>query len=383
MNDTLDLACALMARPSVTPDDAGCQSLLAERMAALGFAAEWFVCGDVTNVLITHGAESPSLWFLGHTDVVPPGPESDWTSPPFAPEVRDGVLYGRGACDMKGAVAAMVVALEDFVREHPDHPGQVGLLLTSDEEGDAQRGIREVAGILAARGQVPDHCLVGEPSSQRQLGDTVRIGRRGSIVGVLTVKGVQGHTAFPESIDNPVHRLAPFLAALVERRWDDGVDDADGQFPPTHCQVSNINAGTGASNVTPGAATLTISFRYNTHWNADTLHQAVQDMLADAGVENYTLDWRVSGEPFRSPAGALRRAVADAVPTELGLAPALNTGGGTSDGRFIAPLGTEVVELGLLNASIHKVDEYTPVADLDDLSRVYRRVMKTMFTAGD
>ncbi len=377
--ETLALAKALMARASVTPDDAGCQQMIAGRLLPLGFEAEWFLCGDVTNVLITRGGSGPALWFLGHTDVVPSGPLEDWTSPPFEPEVRDGVLYGRGACDMKGAVAAMVVALETFAREHPDHHGQIGLLLTSDEEGDAERGVREVAATLAKRGQAPDYCLVGEPSSQAQLGDTVRIGRRGSIVGTLTVRGVQGHTAFPEAIDNPVHRVAPFLAALAARQWDDGVDDADGQFPPTHCQVSNFNAGTGASNVTPGAAKLTISFRYNTHWNAETLKAELVEMLARHDISDYTLDWRVSGEPFRSPAGELRVAVAGAVSEVLDVTPALNTGGGTSDGRFIAPLGSEVVELGLLNTSIHKVDEFTPVADLEGLAGVYRAVLGRLF----
>lgn len=379
LDPTLALASALMARPSVTPDDAGCQQLIVERLLPLGFEAEWFLCGDVTNVLVTRGRGEPALWFLGHTDVVPPGPLDDWTSPPFEPEVRDGVLYGRGACDMKGAVAAMVVALESFARTRPDHPGQVGLLLTSDEEGEAQRGVREVAAALAARGQAPTYCLVGEPSSQARLGDTVRIGRRGSIVATLSVRGIQGHTAFPDTIDNPVHRLAPLLAELTAHRWDQGVDDAEGQFPPTHCQVSNFNAGTGASNVTPGIATMTISFRYNTHWNADSLKAALVDMLARHDITDYSLSWRVSGEPFRSPAGPLRDAVAAAVTDVLALEPALNTGGGTSDGRFIAPLGSEVVELGLLNTSIHKVDEFTPVDDLSALARVYVGVLERLF----
>ena len=250
MSRVLDLAKALISRPSVTPDDAGCQQKIADQLLAAGFEVRWFQFEEVSNVLLTHGKGSPSCWFLGHTDVVPPGPETQWESPPFQPEVRDGRLFGRGACDMKGAVAAMVIALQDFVQNNPDHPGQVGLLLTSDEEGMAVNGIRKVAEELSENGPVPDCCLVGEPSSNEALGDTVRIGRRGSNAVTLVVDGVQGHTAFPASIDNPVHRLAPFLAELVSRQWDDGLEDENGSFLPTHCQVSNVKAGVGAMNVT-------------------------------------------------------------------------------------------------------------------------------------
>lgn len=376
MDEVLELARELIARESVTPDDAGCQQLLVERLLPLGFEAEWFYCGDVTNVLLTHGRGSASLWFLGHTDVVPPGPLQEWTTPPFEPKERGGMLFGRGACDMKGAVAAMTVALQRFVEANPGHPGEVGLLLTSDEEGLAVDGIRKVAKVLRERGIAPDYCLVGEPSSRDRLGDTVRIGRRGSIYATLTVHGVQGHTALPRALDNPVHRLAPFLDALVKHEFDRGVQDGEGHFPPSHCQVANIEAGTGAMNVTPAFARVGISFRNNTNWTSEQLRDAVEDMLAWHDIHNFELDWWVSGEPFRSVAGPLREAVAGAVRDVLGIEPELNTGGGTSDGRFIAPLGSEVVEVGLVNASIHQIDEHASIEDLDRLTEVYLEVME-------
>jgi succinyl-diaminopimelate desuccinylase len=375
MSAVLELTRQLIARPSVTPEDAGCQRLIAKRLLAAGCEAHWFQCGEVSNLLMTHGQGGPATWLLGHTDVVPPGPLDDWRSPPFQPEERDGILYGRGACDMKGAVAAMVVALEEFLGAHPDHGGQVGLLLTSDEEGVAIDGIRRVAEILARRGGVPDHCLVGEPSSTDRLGDVVRIGRRGSHAITLRVPGVQGHTAFPETIDNPLHRLAPFLAALVQKTWDEGIDDADGRFPPTTCQVSNLNAGVGAMNVTPSGAELTVSIRNNPTWTSAALRAEFEALLERHGIQDYELEWQVSGEPFRSPAGALREAVVNGVRTVLEIEPELNTGGGTSDGRFLAPLGAEVVELGLINESIHKVNENVPVRDLEALAGVYRAVL--------
>jgi succinyl-diaminopimelate desuccinylase len=371
----LELARALIARPSLTPDDAGCQKLIAERLLAHGFEAEWFYCNEVSNVLLTRGVGSPSLWFLGHTDVVPPGPESDWDSPPFEPDEREGFLYGRGAADMKGAVAAMVVALERFVAQLPEHPGQLGLLLTSDEEGVAIDGVTRVADVIRERGTQPDFCLVGEPSSVEQLGDTVRVGRRGSINGVLTVFGVQGHTAFPHTIDNPVYRLAPFLTELAATRWDDG----DEQFPPTHCQVSNIQAGTGAENVTPGSARLMFNFRNGPASSPEMLESRVRDMLARHGIERLELEWRVNGKPFRSRPGLLRDAVLGSVRQVLDRQPELNTGGGTSDGRFIAPLGTEVLELGLINASIHKVNENTNIEHLAQLGAAYQAVLERIF----
>lgn len=375
MSATLDLTRALIDLPSVTPDDAGCQQLLADRLEPQGFDVEWLPFGDVNNVIFTHGqtceGNEPSLWFLGHTDVVPTGPLEDWTSPPFKSEVRDNVLYGRGASDMKGAVAAMVTAAENLVHEHPDHIGQIGILLTSDEEGVAVDGVTRVADILRQRNSIPMYCLVGEPSSQVKLGDTVRIGRRGSSHARLQVHGVQGHSAFPEALDNPIHRLANFIDALTTCEWDQG----DENFPPTHCQMTNINAGTGAENVTPGHAEAWFNFRNSPASPSKDIQTKVEELLQQSGIDQYEISWRVSGEPFRSAAGDLRTAVLEAIKGELDMEPELNTGGGTSDGRFIAPLGTEVLEFGLLNESIHKIDENTPTAHLDALSRVYGQVM--------
>ena len=381
MSATLDLTRALIELPSLTPDDAGCQSLLAGRLEALGFETEWLPFNNVNNVIFTHGHASgpdePSLWFLGHTDVVPSGPLEDWTSPPFKAEVRSNILYDRGASDMKGAVAAMVVAAEALVREHPGHVGQIGILLTSDEEGEAVDGVKRVAEILSQRNGAPSYCLVGEPSSQARLGDTVRIGRRGSTHARLTVHGVQGHSAFPQALDNPIHRLTGFLDALTKIQWDQG----DENFPPTHCQVTNIHAGTGAENVTPGHAEAWFNFRNSPASPSEAIKSRVEVLLKQLGIERYELSWRVSGEPFRSAAGALRTAVVETLQNELGVRPDLNTGGGTSDGRFIAPLGTEVLELGLLNKSIHKIDENTPVDDLDALARVYKHIMTRLLTS--
>lgn len=381
MSKTLELAIALINRPSVTPDDAGCQTLLAKRLEKLGFDSEWLPFGDVSNVIYTHGEQSghdsPSLWFLGHTDVVPTGPEADWTSPPFEAQVRDGKLYGRGAVDMKGAVAAMVTAVEAFVAANPDHPGQIGILLTSDEEGPASDGVIRVADVLQQRNAAPSYCLVGEPSCQNRLGDTVRIGRRGSAHARIQVFGVQGHSAFPQLLDNPIHRLAGFLDALTAVKWDEG----DESFPPTHCQVTNIHAGTGAENVTPGMAEVWVNFRNSPASPAADIKRAVIQLLEDLGIKKYDLDWRVSGEPFRSRAGALRAATVAAIKQVLSVEPDLNTGGGTSDGRFIAPLGSEVLELGLINKTIHQIDENTALDDLDKLSEVYLQILKTLFKA--
>jgi len=372
MSRVLDLTRELVARPSVTPDDAGCQRLICERLLPAGFDVEWFLAGPVSNVLLTHGRGSPSLWFLGHTDVVPTGPEERWTFLPFRPDQKDGELYGRGVADMKGAVAAMVVALEDFAAKHPGHGGQIGLLLTSDEEGEAVDGIARVAAELRRRGRHPDACLVGEPSSRKVLGDTVRVGRRGSIHLRLQINGTQGHTAFPENLDNPVHRLAPFLDDLVDTRWDSGDED----FPASHCQVAAISAGTGARNVTPAFVELLVNFRNGPGSPSAAIRERFERMLRRHDIDDYEAEWSVMGEPFRSPAGALRDAVTGAVRDVLGVAPELNTGGGTSDGRFMAPLGSEVLELGLLNGSIHQIDERTPTADLDRLSAVYLDILQ-------
>ena len=374
MSKVLELTTELTARPSVTPDDAGCQRLIAERLLPLGFDVEWFLRGDVSNVLITRGRGSPSIWFLGHTDVVPSGPEELWTFLPFHPDQKDGELYGRGVADMKGAVAAMTVALETFARQHPDHPGQVGLLLTSDEEGEAVDGIVRVADELRRRGTHPDHCLVGEPSSQQVLGDTVRVGRRGSIHVRLRVNGIQGHSAFPENLDNPVHRIAPFLEELVDRKWDTG----DEEFPASHCQVAYLDAGTGARNVTPAYVDLMANFRNGPGLPAADIESTFLQLLRRHDIEDYEIRWDVLGEPFRSPAGKLREAVVEVVQDLLELTPELNTGGGTSDGRYMAPLGTEVLELGLLNSTIHQVDERTPIADLDRLFAVYYDIIRRL-----
>jgi len=375
MSATLDLTRALIELPSLTPDDAGCQVLLAERLQALGFEVEWLPFGNVSNVIFTHGQanrpDQPSLWFLGHTDVVPPGPLEDWTSPPFKAEVRNNILYGRGAADMKGGVAAMVVAAEAMVAEHSHHIGQVGILLTSDEEGEAVDGVKRVAEVLRQRNGAPSYCLVGEPSSQKRLGDTVRIGRRGSTHARLKVHGIQGHSAFPQALDNPIHRLATFLDALTKIQWDQG----DENFPPTHCQVTNIHAGTGAENVTPGVAEAWFNFRNSPASPSDVIKSRVETLLQQQDIQRYELDWQISGEPFRSKAGKLRVAVTTAIQQELGFQADLNTGGGTSDGRFIAPLGTEVIELGLCNESIHKIDENTSTDDLETLSRIYKRIL--------
>jgi succinyl-diaminopimelate desuccinylase len=372
MSAVLELTRELVARPSVTPDDAGCQKLICDRLLPLGFEAEWFLCGEVSNVLLTRGTGSPSLWFLGHTDVVPTGPEELWTFLPFHPDEKDGELYGRGVADMKGAVAAMAVALETFAQQHPEHDGQIGLLLTSDEEGEAVDGIARVAEVLAARGTRPDYCLVGEPSSQLTLGDTVRVGRRGSIYARLRVNGIQGHTAFPENLDNPVHRLAPFLDELVKLEWDTG----DEEFPASHCQVAWLQAGTGAGNVTPAHAELLVNFRNGQDSPAASIQARFEALLETHGISDYDIRWEVMGEPFRSQPGRLREAVTAAAESVLQMRPELNTGGGTSDGRYMAPLGSEVLELGLLNNTIHQVDERTPVEDLDLLFATYYDVIR-------
>lgn len=374
MSRTLELTRELVARPSITPGDAGCQQLIAERLIPLGFDVEWFHCGAVSNVLFTRGRGSPSFWFLGHTDVVPPGPEELWTFLPFNPGEKDGDLYGRGVADMKGGVAAMVVALETFARKYPGHPGQVGLLLTSDEEGVAVDGVARVAAEMKRRGLRPDYCLVGEPSSQLTLGDTVRVGRRGSIYMRLKVNGVQGHTAFPENLVNPVHAIAPFLADLVRQEWDHGDED----FPASHCQVAWVQAGTGAGNVTPAHVELLANFRNGPGSPSRAIRARVEDLLLKHGISDFDVAWDVMGEPFRSEPGRLREATLAAVEEVLGVYPELNTGGGTSDGRFIAPLGTEVLELGLLNTSIHHVDERTPVEDLDHLKDTYLAILQNL-----
>lgn len=374
MSAVLDLTRDLIARRSVTPDDAGCLPLIASRLEQAGFHAEHLRFGDVDNLWVTHGKAGPVLAFLGHTDVVPSGPEENWASPPFVPTERDGLLYGRGAADMKGSVAAMVVALERFVTAHPGHPGTVGLLLTSDEEGVALHGVREVVEHFHTVGQRIDYCVVGEPSAKAALGDLIRVGRRGSLSGTLTVRGVQGHVAYPEKAKNPIHVFAPALAALAAERWDEGNAD----FPPTSFQVSNINAGTGANNVIPGELVALINFRFSTASTADGLRERAEAILRAHGVD-YAIDWHLSGHPFlATPGGRLRDTVVGVCRDLCGIDPEQSTGGGTSDGRFIAPMGAEVIELGPVNATIHKVDECVSIMDLDRLPDLYEAICERM-----
>ena len=373
MKEVVELAKELLLRPSVTPDDAGCQSLIVERLQRAGFACESLRFGEVDNLWATHGSGSPVLALLGHTDVVPPGPRNDWSSDPFVPEIRDGVLYGRGAADMKGSVAAFVVALERFVAAHPGHPGTLALLLTSDEEGDAIDGVRRVAETFRGRGQRIDWCITGEPSSQEKLGDLLRIGRRGTLSATLTVKGVQGHVAYPEKARNPIHQAMPALAELAAHRWDEGYES----FPPTSLQISNVHAGTGANNVIPGELQVLFNLRYNPHWRAEQLEQRCESVLRAHGLE-YSIHWHRGGEPFYTPEGPLRTAARDVLTRFAGAAPQESTGGGTSDARFIAPLGAQCVEIGPINASIHKVDEHVAVADLEALPGLYLALIERL-----
>jgi len=379
MSEILDLTCELIRRRSLTPDDAGCQALIAQRLQRAGFHCEHLRFGDVDNLWATHGQGAPVLVFLGHTDVVPSGPEENWASPPFEPTIRDGRLYGRGAADMKSGVAAMTIALERFVATHPEHPGTVALLLTSDEEGPTNLdGVRRVARHFRETGQRIDWCMVGEPTAKEKLGDLIRVGRRGSLSGVLVVRGVQGHVAYPQLARNPIHMVAPALAELAAVRWDDGNDD----FPPTSFQVSNLNAGTGAYNVIPGTLVAHFNFRFATSSSAEFLRERAEAILEKHGLD-CTVEWNLSGEPFLSPAGGRLRETVIGVCRELcGVNPEQSTGGGTSDGRFIAPLGAEVVELGLVNASIHKVDECVRVEELERLAGLYRAIGERLLGMG-
>lgn len=373
MSSVLDLACELIARPSITPDDAGCQQLIASRLATAGFAIEHLRLGEVDNLWATHGQGEPVLVLLGHTDVVPPGPREAWASDPFTPQVRDGMLYGRGAADMKGSVAAFVVAAEDFVAAHPGHPGTLAVLLTSDEEGDAIDGVRHVARLFAERGQRIDWCITGEPSSTAVLGDLLRVGRRGSLTGTLTVRGVQGHVAYPDKAKNPIHLAAPALAELTARRWDEGFET----FPPTSLQVSNIHAGTGASNVIPGTLEVVFNLRYTPLWNAEKLEAEIHALFDAHGLE-YSIKWHRSGEPFYTPEGRLRSVAREVLGEFAGKAPIESTGGGTSDARFIAPLGAQCIEVGPVNATIHQVDECVAVDELEKLPALYQRLIERL-----
>ncbi len=373
MSAVLDLTLDLIARDSVTPNDAGCQDVIIERLQKVGCNIQKLDFGVVKNIFITHGQGSPVLLFLGHTDVVPPGDLADWQSNPFAPEIRDGFLYGRGAADMKGSVAAFVVAMQQVITEHPEHTGTLALLLTSDEEGDAIDGVRKVAEHFKNIGQKIDYCITGEPSSMQTLGDLVRIGRRGTLSGTLTVEGIQGHVAYLERARNPIHQALAPLAELVARQWDDGYTD----FPASSFQISNINAGTGANNVIPGRCEVLFNFRYNPSWRAEQLEHEVHTVL-DKHALSYQIKWHRGGEPFLTHEGALRKAVREVIAEQLHLIPLENTGGGTSDARFIAPLGAEVIEFGPINASIHQVNERVLVADLERLPMLYAEMAKKL-----
>jgi succinyl-diaminopimelate desuccinylase len=371
MSPTLALTEDLLRRPSVSPEDHGCLDVIGARLEALGFRNERLAFGPVENLWSQRGKGRPVLCFAGHTDVVPTGPREDWQTDPFEPVVQDGVLFGRGSADMKSGLAAMVTATERFVARHPGHAGCLAYLLTSDEEGPSVDGTRRVMGILEARGEKIDYCVVGEPTSHERLGDTIKIGRRGSLSGRLTVHGVQGHIAYPHLADNPVHGFAPALAELVARRWDEGNEF----FQPTSFQVSNLTAGTGAPNVIPGEMKVRFNLRFSTVQTVESLQRTVFAIL-DRHRVNYTLEWFVSGLPFLTQPGRLTEAVSAAVYDLTGLRPAFSTTGGTSDGRFIAPTGAQVVELGVGNATIHKVNECVRVEDIDVLSRMYERVME-------
>ncbi len=367
MPDTLALTQDLIRRPSVSPEDHGCQELMIGRLEAAGFAIERLRYGNVDNFWATHGTgPGPTLCFAGHTDVVPTGPVEEWHTDPFVPTIRDGVLYGRGAADMKSGLAAMVTATEDFIARSPDHRGRIAFLITSDEEGPSVDGTRRVAEHLKARAERIDWCLVGEPSSEQVFGDTLKIGRRGSLSGRLTVHGIQGHVAYPELADNPVHALAPALAELAARTWDAGNE----HFGPTTFQVSNLNAGTGAPNVIPGELKARFNLRWSPAQTLDGLKATVTSILERHRIR-YSLEWFVSGLPFYTPPGTLSDAVSRAVADVTGRVPALSTGGGTSDGRFIAPLGAAVVELGVVNRSIHKVNEHVRVEEIGQLREAY------------
>ncbi|MFL9880397.1 succinyl-diaminopimelate desuccinylase [Herbaspirillum rhizosphaerae] len=373
MSKTLALTQELIALSSVTPEDKGCQARLAELLAPLGFVCETIQSGDVTNLWARKGTAQPLLAFAGHTDVVPTGPIDKWQSPPFVPTQRDGKLFGRGASDMKTSIAAMVVAVEEFVAAHPDHKGSIGFLITSDEEGPATDGTVIVCDKLKARGEQLDYCIVGEPTSAKQLGDMIKNGRRGTMSGKLTVKGIQGHIAYPQLAKNPIHLAAPALADLVAEQWDEGNE----YYLPTSWQMSNIHGGTGASNVIPGEVVIDFNFRFSTASTVEGLQQRVHAILDKHGFE-YDLKWTVGGRPFLTPRGNLSDALSSAIKAETGLDTELSTTGGTSDGRFIAQICPQVIEFGPPNDSIHKIDEYIEVRYIDPLKNIYRRTMENL-----
>ena len=373
MTATLELAQQLIARRSVTPADAGCQSLIAERLHLVGFEAETITGNGVTNVWLRRGKSAPVFVFAGHTDVVPSGPIESWASDPFQPTIRNGALYGRGAADMKSSVAAFVVAAEQFVGAHTSHRGSIGLLLTSDEEGPATDGTVKVVDALRARGEAIDYCVVGEPTSVDRLGDTIKNGRRGSLSGRLTVRGVQGHVAYPQLARNAVHQAAPALADLAAQHWDDGNEF----FPPTTFQVSNVRAGTGALNVVPGSCEVDFNLRFAPVSSAESLIQRIEAIFRPHGLE-FTVQWTAGAQPFLTPPGELSSSITRAIIEVTGREPELSTTGGTSDGRFISTFCPQVIEFGPPNASIHKIDEHIAIADLEPLKNVYRRTLELL-----
>lgn len=370
-NAVLSLARELIARPSITPNDCGCQELLAKRLQAIGFTCETIECGEVTNLWARRGKAKPMIFFAGHTDVVPPGPPELWTNPAFEPMERDGYLYGRGTADMKTSIAAFIIALEQFVEKYPNHPGSLGMLITSDEEGPATEGTVKVCEILAERRENVEYCIVGEPTSLAVLGDMCKNGRRGSLSGRLIVKGVQGHVAYPHLAKNPVHLVAPALNSILSTSWDEG----NAYFPPTTFQVSNFHSGNGATNVIAAEAILDFNFRFSTASTPYELKKRVHDLL-DKYELDYHIDWTLSGEPFITPRGELSAALTLAIEDEMGYTPELSTTGGTSDGRFIAKICTQVIEFGPVNATIHKSNECVNITSLMQLSNIYRRTLE-------
>ncbi len=373
LSSTLQLACDLIARPSVTPEDSGCQPMIAERLAQHDFSIQHLPFGDVHNLWAVHGTSGPILCLAGHTDVVPTGPVDQWHTPPFEPSLIDGLLYGRGSADMKGALAAMITAAERFVTEYPEHPGRVAFLLTSDEEGPAINGTVQVMNWLQQQAIAIDWCIVGEPSSSNKLGDTIKHGRRGSLNGQLTIHGKQGHIAYPHLADNPIPTALPALAALCATPWDQGNE----AFVPTSFQISNVHAGTGAGNVIPGTLTVQFNFRFSTASTEKSLRERTEALLQQHQLD-YKLEWTLSGQPFITSHGALIEASIQAIQTTLGITPELSTAGGTSDGRFIAPSGGQVIELGPINQSIHQIDEHVKADDLDALSGLYEGIMLSL-----
>jgi len=370
MSEPLALLRDLISRESVTPEDAGCQDLLAARLVKLNFKEERLNFNDTQNIWLRRGEAKPLFTFLGHTDVVPPGPLEAWLSPPFVPTIRDGKLYGRGAADMKGGIACFLIAVERFIAKHPNHQGSIAVMLTSDEEGIATNGVVKVMEVLEQRHEKIDWCLVGEPSSDKKMGDVIRVGRRGSLCAKLTVIGIQGHVAYPELADNPIHSFAPALKELTEEVWDQG----NLFFPPTSLQVSNINSGTGAENIIPGSAEVQFNLRFCTELSEATIKQRTSAIL-DKYNFTYEIQWRLSGNPFLTEKGALIDATHAAIKTVTGFDTLDDTGGGTSDGRFIAPTGAQVIELGPLNESIHKINENVGIDDLEILTAIYEQIM--------